>query len=483
MDAVIRYDKSLYQRKEEYIEIFKEDHQWLRFSDLQNKWSDYLSSTIDHSGWQAIWKIERFTCEILKIGHPSYALVYVKSINFDTLIANVLILMVETNVKVEENQIVPLIDLWPTKIQDKSIVLDMDNTSNALDVCRFFHKEILMPWDYFSNDEQWIENKLLDRLHLYHDIKHGKVPSDVKDEIASIRSKAKRLYYKMEVINDCTKNEQMDTEDDLPSESSVETVDILVQLKRLKTTYKFLENHSTSLTFRKDFLIDEKCPQKYYLIINEQNITKVLEVIASLQGLEELKDLKITFVSNFSDIIKYQGNDVIFLHNSKYFIQDLSNLTHGGTLKGVFKNQKAQLHYKNDEIILSTSGNVLLENLQINSENAQCTILINKGMVTMKNCTILGNPIHQGIVLNSAKLHMIDCTLRSFNVAITANNESSIHLTNVQVHEANVGLKISPDVSVVLENCAISNCNDYGMMVIQKNDVDEIVGEFSLLQK
>lgn len=480
MDEATKYDKTLYQRSEEYKEVFNE--QPLTFSDIQNVWSNYLSSTIDHCGWQAIWKIERFTCESLNVGHPMSALVYIKSIDFDNLMADVLILLIETEVKVDEDQTVPLVDLWPTNVQDKSIALYMNITSNALDMCRFFYKEIMMPWDYGSNDVDWLNRNLPVRLCLYYDMKHNNIASHVKDKILALKSKAKRLYFKIEQLNDKSmNNDKMNLDDDIPDEYTEELIDMMVQLKRIKTIYKCLEDPITRSGFPKDTFTNEE-PPNYYFVIQEHNYSKLLEQLMTFQTIEIFENINITFLSDFKSIPATSKNNVIYLNSSSYVINDLSYISYGGTLKGVFENRKALLNYNKDEIMMNINGKVLLENLEISPGNAHCAILINNGTVTMRNCTITGNAIQQGIVLNDAKLIMVDCTLKGFHVGITANTGSLINLTNVQIDMATNALKIFPDVSVEIENCTIKNCTEYGV-VYQKDDGEEVTGTFSILQE
>lgn len=56
---------------------------------FRSEWCDFLDFEIEHSGWQAIWKMPRILCEEFKVIYPNMVLVTVKNICFKLLVATV----------------------------------------------------------------------------------------------------------------------------------------------------------------------------------------------------------------------------------------------------------------------------------------------------------------------------------------------------------------------------------------------------------
>lgn len=185
MEEVIIFDKSYQERLQEYKEIF--DDTSLSVCEIKTKWSLLLELVLDACGWQAIWKIPQSTCEKLQVEYPLLALVYVRNVIFEDLTAEVKILLIDTLEPLPTENTVPLIDLWPTKNQAETVILDMRATANYIDMYKFFYTKVIMPWDYSSNSETWIQDHLEARLRLYYDTKQGKLSETALQELLYIR--------------------------------------------------------------------------------------------------------------------------------------------------------------------------------------------------------------------------------------------------------------------------------------------------------
>lgn len=212
MDQVLTYDKSLLERLQEYKHIFT-DHHMLSLPIIKEEWSLYLEFTMDHSGWQAIWKVPRLTCERLKLPFPIITLVYVENTDFLKQVAVVTVLSVLYDIDIPARHVVPLVQLWPTKEQDKTVALNLQSTANALDTVRFFYTKLYMPWD---DDEDvsvdWFANHLESRLRLFYDMKNGVIPQKAVDDLHSLLAEAKHLQAKREQIQEAFS--ELDLEDD-----------------------------------------------------------------------------------------------------------------------------------------------------------------------------------------------------------------------------------------------------------------------------
>lgn len=156
MDEIILFDKSLQQRFVEYDEIFSRNEP-LTLSQIKKEWSNYLEFSIDPMGWQAVWKIPRFTCEDLNISFPTLVIVCVDEVKTEHHSAIIKILAVQDDISLPEFHEVPLMELYPTMEQDKSIALDIQTTANSIDMLRFFYMHIFLPWDYEEEESiDWI---------------------------------------------------------------------------------------------------------------------------------------------------------------------------------------------------------------------------------------------------------------------------------------------------------------------------------------
>ena len=178
MEEVIKFDKSLQERLQEYTHVFSAN-ETLSVSKIKEKWSYFVELSMDTCGWQAIWKIPRLLCETFNVPFPTITLVYVDNLNQDLLSASIKILAVQDeNISLPEYHEVPLIQLWPTKVQDASVVLNIRSTANTLDMLRFFYTNLLMPWDYEEDDDvDWFKKHLESRLRLFYDSINGVIPT------------------------------------------------------------------------------------------------------------------------------------------------------------------------------------------------------------------------------------------------------------------------------------------------------------------
>lgn len=163
MDQVINFDKNFQIRLEEYEKVFFGAIPF-PYAKLQSEWAFHLELTLDPSGWQAIWDIPRKQCEELELPFPTIVLVYVIQVHYPDLAASVRVLAVQgEDVDLADRHIVPLIQLFVTKVQDTSIALNLDLTANALDMLKFFYMNLVRPWDEDEDCLDWKQEHLVAR--------------------------------------------------------------------------------------------------------------------------------------------------------------------------------------------------------------------------------------------------------------------------------------------------------------------------------
>lgn len=87
-------------------------------------------------GWQAIWKMNRATCEQYKIKYPTIVCGTVNNVYFQDLMADFSISMVQDDdVHLPEIHEAPLEDLWPT-IDQENTELNIERTADCIDELR-----------------------------------------------------------------------------------------------------------------------------------------------------------------------------------------------------------------------------------------------------------------------------------------------------------------------------------------------------------
>lgn len=87
-------------------------------------------------GWQALWRIPRAACEALNIRYPTVIFGDVKNVFFCDLKAEFAVIAVEDDdVHLNEVELVPLEDLWPT-IDQENPEINAEMTADCIDQWR-----------------------------------------------------------------------------------------------------------------------------------------------------------------------------------------------------------------------------------------------------------------------------------------------------------------------------------------------------------
>lgn len=490
MDEVFHFDKSLQERLHEYVEILSNDKVTSADS-IRKAWSFYLELTIDLNGWQAVWKVPRLTCQELKIPFPSLILVYVDSVDFDELSAHIKVIGVQDDIEIHEHHFVPLMQLWPTKEQDKSVVLDLATTANVTDMYRFFYMHVFLPWDHDDDDTNWLSNNLSSRLRLYYDMKNGVIPRKTAEHIKTLLTEARRIQNHRENLQYeiAEKNIEIDDTNDPQVQ---ELLSLNMEMVEIKSEMAFLENPVTRNIIinrsEKKNQKEDRVPQTW-AVFPKGKLDDYTDFLQQLKQNDPEFNAEFIFSNSLCDVLEnFHFHDMIILNKSRHIIKNTSGLECGGTLKGIYDKESTTLSTTNEDIMLDFRGDVLIENLTINASYSQCGILIRAGKTTLKNCKLHGDnksSTHQGIiVLKGGQLEMENCEIAGFFTAIVGNSSSQIKLTNCDVYEANVGVKIYDLCSFNAANCKFRDCFDYGLCVETNSHIGDTKssGGFKLLE-
>lgn len=133
---VFQFEKSMMDRLEEAQNVLT-CNKVIPASRIVEEWSYNVELLIEPTGWQALWKISRVICEELKINYPTTVYGTVTNVLFKDLKAIFVISAIQDDdIHLPEEHEVPLIDLWPTKVQENPAI-NIEATANCVDMIRY----------------------------------------------------------------------------------------------------------------------------------------------------------------------------------------------------------------------------------------------------------------------------------------------------------------------------------------------------------
>lgn len=432
MDEVITFDKTYQQRLEEYKSIFTTFSVYNRGS-LTENWGTYVEQTLKRSEWMALWKISRTVCEHYEISYPTTVFVKILNVDYGSLEALVTIVAVQSDISLPAKHLVPLIELWPTKMQEKKGIQSMANT---LDVLRFFYTKIFMPWDDDDgNLEKWIDKRLDSRLKLFYDMRLNNIPSKVCKMINNYIKEARTLKEQKELLED---------EEELTS--------IHVQLLHIKTEFKLLEDPFTRTAFCNSD--ENELNKAVYVVHGESSLDNYLEFLRKIK--QYLSHETVHLIPDINGALELcKPNDTIILNDSQHLIKD--NFYFSGAIKGI----PDAILLNENSYLLNIYKNVLLENLQLKTIK-QNLLMIRQGVVTLRNCSLNSNE-NEGIILfPGCEVELINCIIINCSIGIVSNYKCTIKMKGCKINSA-IGVKIFEDTSLAVEDC-LFNC-EYGITV------------------
>ncbi|KAK5648506.1 hypothetical protein RI129_003398 [Pyrocoelia pectoralis] len=479
MNPVITYNKTYEERLQEFRNILiNSSQEHIPSSYVHKIWSDYVELSIDFSGWFAIWKIPRLTCEQFKIDFPVTVFVCVEQVNYQKLAATVKVLADDSDINLTSKHfIVSLIELWPTKKQDKSCDIDVSSTANCLDILRVFYLYIFMPWDLDEDDSvNWVNEHLETRLRLFYDMRTSKFPRHTAVHLKKLLTEARHLHIRQK---QCTGDG-----------SNRDVINNCVRMMQIRNEVEFLENpllRNALLRSREHLSLTRKSNEPSHVVVLQQG--KVDDYISFLNNVklhvgqicvQYKPSLDIALANAITD-------DIIILSNYKHSFGELCALQDGGVLKGLYSKEDTIICSSKEDNMLDCCGNITFENLTIQVEAAQCGLCLRRGIVTLKNCKLINSVkshMCDGIIVSSgAIMNIIDCDISGFDRAIVATSVSQVHMTNTKIENVNYGLTIYDNSTVKLNSCQFKNCTEFAIGVETYSDLEDCShGSFDMLK-
>lgn len=504
MDQVIILDKSFQVRMEEYSDVLGRSNEVLSVACIKKEWTNFLELSMDPSGWQAVWKVPRLTCELLAIPYPAIILIYIQDVDFDELTATAKVIAVQDDISLPEIVTVPIIQVWPTKTQDPTVVLNLKTTANALDMVRFFYMNLFMPWDVEDDyREDWVEKHLESRLRLFYDMKNGVIARGTAEHLRGLLTESRRLQAKKEYLEKQFECNETDS-DVLNADSDgkevdirmVELMDINLSLLQISSEVEVLESPLLRETLiRRQTKTAALRPVKYpshWLIFDDGKVDDYLVFLNKVKELFPTSTDVMSFAPSLGPTLENLNvNDVIILNKGFHFFRTTGGLEYGdgSVLRGIYSVDDTILKSVNETIMFGFAGNdILVENVTIDATFANCAILIRRGNTTLRDCKIIGDfasSTHQGIiVLKGSSLELINCEISGFSEAVIGNTGAKIKLHGCHIHSVSTAVKTYDNCDIEIKDCEFSNCAKFGISVEMEKNVNGLKigsGNFDIL--
>ncbi|KAK2576716.1 hypothetical protein KPH14_005372 [Odynerus spinipes] len=501
---IYTFDKSLQERLVEFSEILSSRHDIVSSSQIKSEWSYYVELVIEPTGWQALWKIPRMTCQDFKIHYPTIVVVEVEQVDVNDLCALVKITAVQDEIHLPEKYDVPLIELYPTQKQENT-ALDMVGTASCIDQLRFFFNYLWMPWDTDDDENaDWVTLHLESRIRLFFDMKRGVVSKETCDVIRTLIREGREVQEKISRLEDSMSDEEESENCLVDDGKTCQLMKLHFRLQQIKTEMEVLENPAI-----RDILTrNQNSSLTQDQIKNRESKEKRKEVHFVWLGstLGELKSAlsKIETFLSADQFLKTYGclqeaihasdtGDIVLLGEGSHQIRGSGGLEEGGTIKGIGQAENTTL-FANEigsaPSLLDFSGQeVLLENISIDLGELQAGIIVRKGTVKMIGCRL--RALNQSIVklgvvvLPGAKLIMENTVFDGLGTGIVIYATGEVIITECSFKNCAEGIQLHDDCTLIAKKCVLESFKEYAIrMETQKysNGSESKVGSIELLE-
>ncbi|XP_070530508.1 protein nessun dorma isoform X4 [Cardiocondyla obscurior] len=470
-------EKTLAERLEEYTNILAVRGRIMPASSIRTEWICDVELVIEPTGWLALWKIPRITCENYNIRYPTIVKVEVLGMDFPTLNALVKITAVQDDIHLPEEHEVPLIQLYPT-IEQKNHSLDIVGTAHCVDRLRFFYNYLWMPWDEDEDDNiDWVEQHLERRIRLFYDMNNGVINKDTCDIIKSLISESKEIQKKISTYEAMLPEDFQ--EDEVPEELAQETCALMklhFRLQQIKAEMDLLENPSLrgllgknqSYNRRKKCNNNENRRKMYYLVWLGGVVKELQELSSKIQTMLS-EDTPIKIYNYLDDVVEiFETGDTILLGEGNYLIKGSSGLQEGGTIIGLSKAENTTISPIDPDMsssLFDLSGNeILLRNICIDLGTLQagiiirkdCTVLVNSCRIHVSNATTSSSAKWGAVVMPGAKLVLENTTFQGLGTAVIIYGTGEVVMNSCHF-ETCEGVRLNDNARFTATRCTFEH--------------------------
>ncbi|KAI4502987.1 hypothetical protein M0802_002031 [Mischocyttarus mexicanus] len=501
---IYTFDKSLQERLIEFSEILSSRGETVSASQVKLEWLNYVELVIEPTGWQALWKIPRLTCQEFKIHYPTIVVVQTEQVDFNDLSALVKIIAVQDEIHLPAKYDVPLIELYPTQSQ-LNTTLDMIGTSCCIDQLRFFYNYLWMPWDIDDDENSdWVTLHLESRIRLFFDMKRGCVNKDTCDVIRTLTREGREIQYKISKLEEAMSDEEESESCLLDDGKACQLMNLHFRLQQIKTEMEVLENPAIRDIIsrnQKSVMVEEqtkkfqnkgKKKEAHFVWLG----STLTELKSALNQVETIlsPDLFFKVYGCLQEaLLATDKNDIVVVGEGVHQIGGSGGLEEGGTIKGIGMTENIILSA--NEIgslpsLLDFSGQeVLLENISINLGELQTGIIVRKHCVRMVGCKIFAlsqSIIKLGVVvLPGAKLIMEKTVFDGLGTAVVVYGRGEVSMNECSFKNCSEGIQLHDDATLTAKKCLLGFFKEYAIrMETQKylSGPESKVGSIELLE-
>lgn len=436
------------------------------------------------SGYSAIWKISKADCEELEIKFPCEVYGIVQDTDFNGLAAIFTVESVQDeNVHLPESCRVALEDLYPT-VEQENPALNVDLTADILDRYRFFFSYIFMPWD--DSDTDFVDKQLFPRMKLIFDLKNKQLSKGLSSHIRGMIAEAKYIQNKQENL-ESTFNESGDEIDISKGETKDKARKLLelhFRLIKIKHEIDILVNPDMREIYEElKFPLHQlsKCPERQVFVVTKTGtLSEQMQLVHELKGVVN-DEAKIYWVSLHDAIASASASSEIYIPCGSHSINFLEYLNGDILLQGLtpfnietFEMEQTQRRTRINatdcsSLLFAVDGNLQLKNLVIDCEDVKTGFLIKDGVVTIKNCFIIGSAgssVTEAFAIGGpTKVIVENCVITNFATAFSVGDHAQFTLRNTIIKNCNYGIHLLTDeAQLTFENSSILNCEDNGIL-------------------
>lgn len=448
---VFKFDKPYDFRRAEYEEILFTDYEIQKTlpGEMKDLWVTYLKTTVEPKGWSALWKLQKNLCEQYLVYPNTVLFVMVDQVDFDKFTADLTVLQQNESVdKGAKFYNKPLKDLYPTTSQENGSLAVL-NTAERIDQLRIFYEYLWRPWDPLVVCNDWrfvyLDKRLAAYNHLFVEKKIAESPIALCAQ--SLIIKGNKLFTLMDNVGSISylkanRYEQTGLWRCMTSEGERMNPTV-VQIKYKNELGQLIANiHGFEMGNKlpcitgSSIIIVMKPPS------NDEDYIKHTQEIPELRTSENWE-----IVEHFPVCTAECDRSIIIVNDAIYYMYDLTCLTYGGSLRGLYDDLLptiADLDF--DTCLCDLYGKqTMLSNLVFSTDNCKEVITIHSGCsLSMLNVRMRhGNPLGTcGIVVqNNATLVADGCNFKGFGIAIMAFPKSHVELNGCIFQDNEIGVK------------------------------------------
>jgi len=357
----------------------------------------------------------------------------------------------ETAISVHLSELYPILD-------QENDALNMDQVGEALDLYRFFYKNIWRPWDAETPVEDWPDKVLINRIQLAFDLVSKCGNWGAARQLETLASAAQHT---MDELTDLEATAGELDEDELDEDLAARVSQLVLRKAEIKKKAELLENPDLREFFTCERQQERRNERKngdpgIILVWKSGPVQDMVDIASRLQqdcsGSEELH--VVPLIQHAADI-SVAKDRVVIASRGTHLLERLGDLSNGGSIEGSAafsidqlistteqQNSKRQPRSENATLIcpdgvsnmfLEISGDFKMKNIVLDLPSSLKTgIVVSSGKLSLENVIIQGGKV--GIaVLTGAEVELTNCAILNCNTAILQDSAATLHLGNTQI--------------------------------------------------